>query len=391
MYPRKILNEIKLLAESFRVISVLGPRQAGKTTLCKLAFPNYRYVSLEDPDIRLYATEDPRGFLAEHRKYVILDEVQRVPQLLSYIQTIVDEDQLNAQFVLTGSHQLELSQALSQSLAGRSAILTLLPLSLDELPDSYMNKGLDSHIIDGFMPGRHASNIDTQRFYRSYFQTYIERDVRLLINLKNYMKFEKFVRLCAGRVGQLFNQANLANEVGVSSATINDWVSVLEASFIIYRLPPYFENFGKRLIKSPKLYFLDTGLAAWLLGIENETQLSRDPLRGALFENLVVIESLKSHFNHGKDPRIFFFRDSHGNEVDLVIQQGRQLKPYEIKSSQTWHNSFLKGIDYFSKLVGDRCLKGCVIYAGKESRDNDGYALLPYSEVATFGIRDSTE
>ncbi len=384
MYSRKIAVELCALAKSFRVVSVLGPRQAGKTTLCQQSFPDYKYVSLEDPDTRQYAIEDPRGFLSENRKYIILDEVQRVPQLLSYIQTIVDKDKVNGQFILTGSHQLELSQALSQSLAGRSAILTLLPLSLSELPDSHKNGGLDSQLISGLMPGKHFNNISTQRFYRAYFQTYIERDVRQLINLKDFIKFEKFVRLCAGRVGQLLNQANLANEVGVSSKTINEWLSVLEASYIIYRLPPYFENFGKRLIKSSKLYFVDTGLAVWLLGIENTTQLSHDPLRGALFENLVIIEALKSHLNFGKDPRIFFFRDSHGNEVDLVIQKGRQLKPYEIKSSQTWHHSFLKGIKYFQKLLKERCLKGNVVYAGKEARDNDNYTLLPYLDMEDF-------
>lgn len=385
MYKREILQEIKILAGLFPVVSVLGPRQAGKTTLCKLAFPDYSYVSLEDPDTRQYAIEDPRGFLAEYRQYVILDEVQRVPQLLSYIQSIVDEDQINAQFILTGSHQLELSQALTQSLAGRSAILTLLPLSLQELPDNLKNESLDALMINGLMPGKHAKNIDVQRFYRAYFQTYIERDVRQLIKLKDFIKFEKFVRLCAGRVGQLLNQSNLANEVGVTASTINDWISVLEASFIIYRLPPYFENFGKRLIKSPKLYFIDLGLAIWLLGIENSNQLSRDPLRGALFENLIVIEALKGHLNLGKDPRIFFFRDSHGNEVDLVIQQGRQLKPYEIKSSQTWHSSFLKGINYLNQLTGDRSVKGTVIYAGELARDNTQYSLLPYTELDWFG------
>jgi len=381
MYPREITAELLALAKAFPVVSVLGPRQAGKTTLCQKSFSEYKYVSLEDPDTRQYAIEDPRGFLAENNKYVILDEVQRVPQLLSYIQTIVDKDKINGQFILTGSHQLELSQALSQSLAGRSAILTLLPLSLAELPSSQKNKDLDSQLIEGSMPGKHFNHISSQRFYRAYFQTYIERDVRQLINLKDFIKFEKFVRLCAGRVGQLLNQSNLANEVGVSSKTISEWLSVLEASFIIYRLPPYFENFGKRLIKSPKLYFVDTGLATWLLGIENTNQLSRDPLRGALFENLIVIEALKSHLNLGKDPRIFFFRDSRGNEVDLVIQKGRQLKPYEIKSSQTWHSSFLKGIKYFEGLLKERCLKGCVIYAGDKARNNDNYTLLPYLKV----------
>jgi predicted AAA+ superfamily ATPase len=381
MYPRNIQSEIKILAQSFRVISVLGPRQAGKTTLCKMAFADYQYVSLEDPDTRQYATDDPRAFLNEYSKHVIFDEIQRVPHLLSYIQTIVDKDQIPAQFILTGSHQLELSQALSQSLAGRTAILTLLPLTLNELPKSLITEGSDALILNGFMPGKHNQSIDTQRFYRAYFQTYVERDVRQLINLKDTNKFEKFIRLCAGRIGQILNQSNLANEVGVSSTTINDWISVLEASYILYRLPPYFENFGKRLIKSPKLYFIDTGLAAWLLGIETTQQLSRDPLRGALFENLIIVECLKHHLNLGKDARIFYFRDSYGNEVDLLIQKGRELVPYEIKSAQTFHHSFTKGILYFNNLVGKRGLKGTVVYAGAETRNTDAYSLLPYLEA----------
>ena len=380
MYTRTILKEIRALAKEFRIITVLGPRQAGKTTLCRMAFPQYQYLSLEDPDTRVYASEDPRGFLNQYRINTILDEVQRVPQLLSYIQTIVDEDNLKAQFVLTGSHQLELGAAIAQSLAGRTALLTLLPLSMNEL-----NQGatadieeLNALLLDGFMPGKHADKIGTARFYRAYFQTYIERDVRLLINLKDTAKFEKFVRLCAGRVGQLLNQASLANDVGVSANTIADWISVLEASFIIYRLQPYYENLGKRLIKSSKLYFVDTGLAAWLMGIETSTQMQRDPLRGNLFENLIVIETLKSKLNQGKDPRLFFYRDSHGNEVDLVIQNGNNLTPIEIKSSQTWHSSFLKGITYFNNLLGDRAEKGMVIYGGDTIRETDNYCLHPY-------------
>ena len=373
------------------MVSVIGPRQAGKTTLCQMAFPQYQYVSLEDPDIRKYATEDPRGFLADYAQYVILDEIQRVPQLLSYIQTIVDRDQIAGQFILTGSHQLELSQALSQSLAGRSALLTLLPLTLPELYSELYSDtqqieldqlDLDRLLLEGFMPGKHHKKIESRSFYRAYFQTYIERDVRQLIRLKDFTKFEKFIRLCAGRIGQLLNQASLANEVGVSSVTISDWLSVLEATFIIYRLPPYFENFGKRLIKSSKIYFIDTGLAAWLLGIDEPNQLKRDPLRGALFENLVVIESLKHLQNQGLDARLFFFRDSIGNEVDLIFQRSRQLLPIEIKSSKTWHSSFLKGIHYFTKLAGERCLKGIVIYSGLEKRNNQNYQLLSYRDLA---------
>ena len=383
MYKRTILKELKTLAKQFRVITVLGPRQAGKTTLCQMAFPNYQYVSLEDPDTRVYASEDPRAFLNEYRRHVIFDEVQRVPQLLSYLQTIVDEDKLKAQFILTGSHQLELGAAISQSLAGRTARLTLLPLSMHELNQepTIDTNDLNGYLLNGFMPGKHADQIDTARFYRSYFQTYVERDVRLIINLKNTAKFEKFVRLCAGRVGQLLNQTSLANDVGVSANTINEWISVLEDSFIVYRLQPYYENIGKRLIKSPKLYFIDTGLAAWLMGIETSTQMQRDPLRGHLFENLIIVEILKSMLNQGKDPRLFFYRDSHGNEVDLVVQSDNHFIPIEIKSSQTWHSSFLKGIHYFKKLLGDRAEKGVVIYGGNTNRTTDDYRLRSYQSL----------
>ncbi|MDE0513315.1 MAG: ATP-binding protein [Gammaproteobacteria bacterium] len=366
----------------FRVVSLTGPRQAGKTTLCKLAFPEYRYVSLEDPDMRVYARDDPRAFLNEYRSKVIIDEAQRVPEILSYIQTIVDEDAENGQFILTGSHQLELSQAVSQSLAGRAALLTLLPLSFEELGSAKVS--MEQDLLNGFMPGRHAHSIPVPDFYRSYFQTYIERDVRLLVQLKDFVKFENFVRLCAGRVGQLLNQSCLANDVGVSSATIAEWLSVLEASFVIFRLRPYYENFGKRIIKAPKLYFVEPGLAAWLLGIETETQMRRDPLKGNLFENMVVVEALKTLLNRGVDPRLFFFRDSRGNELDLLLQQGRELVPFEIKSAQTWHDSYLKGIRYFQNLAGERCRRGSVVYNGDQTRETERYRLIPYRQLSKF-------
>lgn len=387
MYKRIILSEIKELAKKFQVVTVLGPRQAGKTTLCQLAFPDYRYVSLEDPDMRSYAENDPRGFLADYPRQVIFDEVQRVPALLSYLQGIVDKDKVPGQFILTGSHQLELGAAISQSLAGRTTVLTLLPLAFAEL---YQNRetvpALDSVLLQGFMPGKHADNIEAAQFYRAYFRTYVERDVRLLINLKDFSKFERFIQICAGRIGQLLNQSSLANDVGVSVTTIGDWLSILEASYIIFRLQPFHENFGKRLIKSGKLYFLDVGLATWLLGIESENQLRRDPLRGNLVENMVVVETLKNLFNRGKDPRLYFFRDSRGNEIDLLIQKGRELETIEIKAAQTWHNDFLKGINYFNGVVKGYHTSSTVVYGGAEERNASNYRLLPYSEVGRLGV-----
>jgi uncharacterized protein len=381
MFNRKILNEINILKTKFRVLTLVGPRQSGKTTLCRMAFPDYEYLSLEDLDMREYASNDPRGFLQDHPERVIFDEVQRVPQLLSYIQTRVDQDNIKAQFVLTGSHQLELSAAISQSLAGRTALLKLLPLSLAELYEQNTIADLDSVLLDGFMPGRHVDQIDNARFYRAYFQTYIERDVRQLINLKDASKFEKFVRLCAGRIGQLINQVSLANDVGVSSSTINEWISVLEASFIIFRLQPYYGNISKRLIKTPKLYFIDTGLAAWLLGIETTTHMQRDPLRGNLFENFIVLDCIKKIYNKGKDPALFFYRDSHGNEVDLVEKNVDGFIATEIKSSKTWHSSFTKGLNHFKKTLGEKTIESRVIYGGEENRQAEDYRLFSYQEL----------
>lgn len=379
MFDRTILKELKLLAREYRVVSVLGPRQAGKSTLCRFAFPDYQYVSLEDPDIRRFATEDPRAFLRQYPKYAIFDEIQRVPELLSYLQGVVDKDQLQGQFILTGSHQLALSQALSQSLAGRTARLHLLPLSLSELK-SIAGSATD-FILQGFMPARHDQRLDPTRYYRNYFQTYVERDVRQLVQVRDQLLFEKFVRICAGRVGQLLNVASLASDVGVSSQTAHNWLSILEASFIIYRLPPYFENTGKRLIKSPKLYFIETGLVAWLLGLESPGQIERDPLRGALFENMVVMDMLKERFNLGKDPSLFFYRDSHGHEIDLILKQGRTLLPIEIKSAETYQREYQKNLDYFQAIFPGRSTKGNVIYAGLEERDGDTVRLLNFRNL----------
>jgi len=384
MFNRSIINEINQLKQEFRVLTIIGPRQAGKTTLCKLAFPDYKYLSLEDPETRLWAEEDPKSLLQSYNEFVIFDEIQRTPNLLSYIQGIVDTDNKLAQFILTGSHQLELSAAVSQSLAGRTALLTLLPLSLCEIAsedDDYAHLSPNQHLINGFMPGKLPNKMSNQRFYRAYFQTYVERDVRALIQLKDFTKFENFVRLCAGRVGQLLNAASIATDVGVSAKTISEWLSVLEASFIIYRLNPYYENYGKRIIKSSKIYFIDVGLAAWLLGIETEAQMQRDPLRGQLFENMVIIEALKTQLNAGKDPRLYFFRDSHGHEVDLLIQKGRKLQPVEIKTSATWQKSFTKGIRYFQTLAQAQAIAGRVIYSGDQIRQSKDYASLKYTNI----------
>ena len=383
-FNRLICNEINALKYEFRIITLIGPRQAGKTTLCKALFPDYQYVSLEDPDHREWATEDPKGFLQTYRASVIFDEIQRVPSLLSYLQRIVDEDDIKAQFILTGSHQLALSEAVTQSLAGRTALVSLLPLSFAEVQSGmpeYAEQSVEAHLIGGFMPGRLKDNGSPHRFYRAYFQTYVERDVRTLIQLKEFSKFENCVRLLAGRVGQMVNQSSLATEVGVSATTIGHWLSVLESSFIIQRLQPYFENFGKRIVKAPKLYFVDTGLAAWLLGIESESQMQRDPLKGNLFENMVVMEAFKARLHAGRDPRLYYFRDSHGHEVDLVWQNQRELCPIEIKAGQTWQSRFLKGTQFFQGL-SEKASSAHIIYAGEQERSSEDYQLLNYLKTA---------
>ncbi len=384
MFDRNIKKELDFLAKEYRIVSILGPRQAGKSTLCQLSFPDYTYVSLEDPDTRDFAREDPRAFLRKHSMHVIFDEIQRVPELLSYLQGIVDKDQIKAQFILTGSHQLKLSEALSQSLAGRTARLHLLPLTLSEL-NKHQATAAD-FMLQGFMPAKHDQNLDPTRYYRNYYQTYVERDVRQLVQVRDQLLFEKFVRLCAGRVGQILNVASLASDAGVSTQTAHNWLSLLEASFITYRLPPYFENNGKRLIKSPKLYFIETGLVSWLLGLESAAQIERDPLRGALFENMVVMDILKERLNQGKDPALFFYRDSHGHEVDLILKLGRTLRPIEIKSGETFQSEFRKQLAYFCDLHPEHSEKGTILYAGQEERETDDYRLVSFRNAGALSL-----
>ncbi len=368
MYQRELQEELEALARDYPVVTVIGPRQSGKTTLVKATFPQKPYVNLEALDTREVIEADPRAFLSQYAEGAILDEIQRLPSLLSYIQTIVDEKDQKGMFILTGSHQLELHHAISQSLAGRTALLTLLPLSLKELQDAQITLSLDEYILKGGYPRIFKDHLDPTTAYRNYFQTYVERDVRQILNVKDLAQFQKFIRLCAGRIGQLINFESLCNDVGVSSKTAKEWLSILEASFIIYRLQPYYENFGKRAIKTPKLYFTDVGLACYLLGIKEINQLTRDPLRGNLVENLIFLELLKARVNQGNDPDLYFFRDSHGHEVDLIFQSGNELIPIEIKSSQTFHKEFLENLHFFQELAGTRSKKGYLIYSGNHQR-----------------------
>lgn len=379
MIQRDITPELIAAAGEYPVVTLLGPRQSGKTTLARMAFPQKPYYSLEDPDVRLAAEADPRGFLAQVPDGAVLDEIQRLPPLLSYLQGIVDRSGRSGMFILTGSHQPEIHQGISQSLAGRTAVLTLLPLSYSEVRNYRQQWDPFDLIVKGSYPRLHEGGLASGRFFNSYLQTYVERDVRALINVKDLRAFQQFLALLAGRVGQIVNYTSLSNDVGVSATTIKSWIGVLKASYVVWELPPYFENIGKRVIKSPKLYFCDTGLAAFLLGIETPEQAARDPLRGSLFENLVFLEILKTRLNQGKRPELFFFRDSNGNEVDLIVKSQRELIAVEVKSAATFNPQFLKGITWFRALVGDRCREGHVFYNGPmELRVQDVRVANPF-------------
>lgn len=366
MIRREITTELVEAAAEYPVVTVFGPRQAGKTTLVRMTFPDKLYYSLEDPDVRMAADTDPRGFLSDLSEGAILDEIQRLPALLSYIQGIVDRTKKPGMFILTGSHQPELHQTVSQTLAGRTAVLTLLPFSLRELRTYRKDWAPFELIVKGAYPRIHEEGLRPIRFFNGYLQTYVERDVRALINLRDLRTFQQFLTLVAGRIGQVVNYSSLSNDVGVSATTVKTWISVLKASFVVFELPPFFENIRKRVVRSPKIYFSDYGLAAFLLGIETPEQLSRDPLRGGLYENLLILDVLKNRLNSGKRPEMFFYRDTHGNEVDLIIKHGRKLTPVEIKSAATFTYDFLKGIEQFQKVTEDRCKPGFVFYNGRE-------------------------
>ncbi|MEZ5451749.1 MAG: ATP-binding protein [Thiothrix sp.] len=379
--PRHLLPVVKNRAEQYPVITVTGPRQSGKTTLCKQAFPDKPYANLERPDTRDFARSDPRGFLAQFGDGAVLDEIQRVPELLSWIQVEVDEKKQMGQFVLTGSHQFELSREISQSLAGRTALLKLLPLSMAELQDAGLPVTADSLLYKGGYPRIYEQALDPAMVLGDYFETYVQRDLRELVQLKNLQLFEKFVRLTAGRSGQLLNMQSLANDVGVSGYTINEWINLLEASYIVFRLPPWFANVGKRLIKSPKLYFYDVGLAAWLMGITREEHLATHPLRGNLFENLVVLEVFKTFYNRGERPNAYFYRDSAKNEADLVLEAGDGLRLLEIKAAQTVASDAMRPAQKVAGILGERVQQLALVYGGDMPQKRSEFTVLPYFSV----------
>ena len=366
----------------FPVITMTGPRQSGKTTLLRNVFKQLPYYSLENLDVRRFALNDPVGFLTQHPEGMILDEVQNAPDLLSYIQGMVDETP-EKRFVLSGSSQFSVIRQITQSLAGRTGVLELLPLSYSEVKKDADEETLDSVILKGFFPALYSGKNIFNLLYPSYVKTYLERDVRDLLQIKDLMQFQTFLRLCAGRIGSLFNASELSGEVGVSANTIKSWLSVLEASYIITMLPPFYENTRKRLTKTPKLYFCDTGLACYLLGIETEQQLARDKMRGHLFENFIITEALKCRYNKGKESNLYFYRDSNGVEVDLLIKNGSDYTAVEIKSSQTYHPDFQAGIRTLSTVMKERITNKVILYAGDFENETADIKLLNYQKMNT--------
>ncbi len=384
MIKREIGGKVLQYAGQYPVITITGPRQSGKTTLCRMLFPEMPYANLESPEERNFAISDPRGFLARFPEGAVIDEIQRAPDLLSYIQVDVDTTTQTGRYVVTGSQNFELLNTISQSLAGRTAIVKLLPFSLAEVGESTEILSLDQLLYSGCYPRIYDMGLNPTEALSFYVNTYVERDLRTLLNVKDLSRFETFLKLCAGRTGQLLNMSSLGNECGVNHNTIKNWLSILEASFLIKLLPPYFKNFNKRLIKAPKLYFLDTGLACFLLGIQNQSHLESHPLRGALFETFVVTELLKKRFNQGQMDNLYFFRDNKGNEVDVIMDYGINVRAIEIKSSQTINQSFFKGLRYFRKL----CNQGSqlLIYGGVENRQQEGVDVLGWRDMAILEV-----
>ena len=380
--PRNAESRLKHFANGYPVVVITGPRQSGKSTLVQHAFPEHHYVSLEDLDQREFAETDPRGFLNQFSGGAILDEAQRCPALLSYIQTRVDKHQQPGEFILTGSQQFGLLSGITQSLAGRAALLTLLPMTYGELQRSgKIGEDLDKILFDGAYPPIFDRGLEPHPWYGNYVRTYLERDVRQLIKVQDLGTFQRFLKLCAGRTGQLLNLSSLANDAGITHNTAKAWISVLEASYIVHLLPPHHQNFNKRLVKTPKLYFLDTGLANWLLGIQNSEQLATHVQRGALFETWVISELLKTRFNAGETSNLYFWRDRSGHEVDLLIDHGTHLSPLEIKSGQTINKDYFKGLAFWQMLAGDMAGTAWLVYGGDSRQIRSDVTVLPWNDI----------
>ncbi|MBL7078322.1 ATP-binding protein [Candidatus Shapirobacteria bacterium] len=385
MIKRTLGKKITNLAKKLPIIVVTGPRQSGKTTLLKHLFPSFTYVSLEDPDMRLFAKDDPRGFLDSYKPPVIFDEVQNAPDLFSYLQTISDKINKPGQFILSGSQNFLLLEKVSQSLAGRAGIVNLFPLSMSELKQSQLLSGnLEKTIFKGFYPRLWDKKIKPGDWYPSYIQTFLERDVRQIKQIVNLHLFQKFLKLCAGRTGQLLNLSSLAIDIGVKHNTIRSWLSVLEASFVIFLLQPYHGNLNKRLIKSPKLYFYDTGLVCSLLGITSKEQLTTHPLKGSLFETLIISEIQKHFYNQGVTPRHYFLQDKQAYEIDYLWQSGQKFRAVEIKSGQTVTKQYFANLAYWQKLGFITPQFSFVVYGGKALQKRRLATVLPWQKMVAL-------
>lgn len=373
--PRRLENVIQEAAQYFSVISVTGPRQSGKSTMLKHLFPELPRYSMKDLHVRAFAEQDPVAFLNQHKEGMFIDEVQKVPVLLDYIQGIVDDDP-SRRFVLTGSSNLELLQGLTESLPGRAGVYELLPMSMEETAEQIADKNTNQLLYDGLYPAICAHKNVAHLFYPAYVKTYLEKDVRDLLRIKDQMQFLKFMKLCAARIGSLFNASEVAMELGVDSKTVSHWLSVLQASYLVTLLPPYYENITKRVVKTPKLYFNDPGLACYLLDIESPKQLALDKMRGAVFENLVVMECIKHRFNQGKEGNVFFYRDSNGQEVDILVKEEGQLTAIEVKSSMTYQADFAKTLKMLPQWTSTPIVRRSVVYGGDfENTAGDIWAL----------------
>jgi predicted AAA+ superfamily ATPase len=371
---------IKEASQYFSVISVTGPRQSGKSTLLKHLFPDIPRYSMKDVNVREFAEHDPVAFLHQHPKGMFIDEVQKVPQLLEYIQGIVD-DNPDCRFLLTGSSNFELLHGLCESLPGRAGVYELLPMTYHESESTMSAKPLDEFLYNGLYPAICAEKNKARLFYPSYVKTYLERDVRDLLKIKDQMQFMKFMKLCAARVGSIFNASELAGQIGVDSKTITNWLSVLQASYLVTLLPPYYENISKRLVKSPKLYFNDPGLACYLLDIESPRQLARDKMRGAIFENYVVMEVIKHRYNRGLLNGVYFYRDSNQNEVDILLKEEGEITAIEVKSSMTYHTSFEADISHLSDWIKTPVVKKMVVYTGDFENTTSDIKVLNYRHL----------
>jgi predicted AAA+ superfamily ATPase len=377
---RDIAPKVEEALGKFPVIGIMGPRQSGKTTLCRMLKPSFTYVNLEDISLRSFAKSDPKGFLETYKNGVIIDEIQYVPDLFSYLQLYTDQRQINGEYLITGSQHFLLSQHISQSLAGRIALFHLLPLSLAELQQGhYVFENWEDYVIRGAYPRKWINDIDPVEYYGNYLNTYIERDVRMLKNIMNLDVFQKFIKLLAGRTGQLFNQSSLGNELGLDNKTISAWMSLLEASFVAFRLPSYHTNFSKRIVKTPKVYFYDTGLLAYLLGLRTVQDVDVHFAKGQLFENFVILEKMKSTWNFKTHENYYFWRDSSGNEVDLLIEDGTKLLAVEIKSSKTIHSDFFKNLKQFSKVKPD--IIPYLVYGGQEYQKRTDGTVLGFKQL----------